>query len=142
MTAWLLNPTCTSARIIRSRELELFTPYKAIDELWEHRAEWSKKRPNVRLAEFTGAVGYYIRIVHVNQDSKEMQTAARVMNKIDPDDAEFLATALIEQAEIWSRDKDFAKQDLVQVVATEDLVRRSSSHPGLWLAINSDKHWE
>lgn len=138
MTAWLLNPTCTSARIIRSGALELFTPYKAIDELWEHRAEWSRKQPAVRLAEFVDAIGYYISVVYVNQDSTEMRDAVRVMDKIDPDDAEFLAAALIEHAEIWSRDNDFTKQSLVPSVTTEDLVRRASTNAELWMAINTE----
>lgn len=138
MTAWLLNPEGASAKIIRSRELELFTPIKAIDELWEHRAEWSKKRVDARLSEFTSAIGFHIRVLRVNQNSKEMKTALQIMEKIDPDDSEFLAAALRVDAEIWSRDKHFTKQSKVGVVTTEELVKRAVDHPGLWLALHGE----
>ena len=136
MTAWLLNPTCTSAKIIRSGALRLSTPYKAIDELWEHRAEWTRKRPAVKLSEFVGAINYYVQVVYVDQGSREMRLATRVMAEIDPDDSEILAAALIKDAAIWTRDTDFQKQKLVNAVTTSDLVRMANELPELWLALH------
>ncbi len=41
---WLLKPDGLAGKIIKSSELELFTPNKAIDELWENSKDWIGKK--------------------------------------------------------------------------------------------------
>ncbi len=135
LVAWLLHPSGLAAKIIRSMELQLYSPYKAISELWEHRNEWVGKKPKVNLREFTEALGYYVTIVPVDRMSREMDVARSVMDPTDPDDSEFFALALLENADIWSYDKDFQRQSRIKVVTSEEISKRSHEWPSLWLAL-------
>ncbi len=48
-----------------------------------------------------------------------LKNAKRIMNKIDPKDTVFVATALIyPNTIIWSDDKDFDKQNKIKVIKT------------------------
>ncbi|MFH1590712.1 MAG: PIN domain-containing protein [archaeon] len=45
------------------------------------------------------------------------------MDRIDPDDAIFIATALATPgSSIWSDDKDFEKQDRIHILKTKDIL--------------------
>ena len=52
-----------------------------------------------------------------------MEEAAKIMDKIDPDDTKFIAAALATNSDIWSDDKHFEKQNKVKVWKTKDLIR-------------------
>ncbi len=135
LVAWLLHPSGLTSKIIGSMELQLYSPSKAVSELWEHRNEWAGKRPKVNLREFTEALGYYVTIVPVDRMSREMDVARSVMDPIDPDDSEFFALALLENADIWSYDNDFQRQSRIKVVTSEEILKRSHEWPSLWLAL-------
>ena len=94
LVSWLLDPNKLTGKIVRSLELELYTPYQSVSELWTHRDDWSKRRPGVDLPAFTDSIGHYVGVEMVERDSKEMSEARSVMGKIDPDDAEFVALAI------------------------------------------------
>lgn len=126
---WLLKPDGLAGRIIKSLELELFTPNKAIDELWENRVEWSGKKIDADLEEFISALGEYIVIVDPPYDSQAMRKARFVMEPIDPGDVEFLAVAMTEGAEIWSYDHHFKLQKLVRVVDNLDILKMTPENP-------------
>ncbi len=84
------------------------------------------------------AIQYYIRVVMVDPDSQEAKRARAIMNTIDPDDSEFLALALEINVPIWSHDKHFEKQNLVQVVKSRDILAKSREIPTLWIALKED----
>ena len=46
------------------------------------------------------------------------------MHDVDPDDALYLATALERDAAIWSDDRDYEHQELVDVVTTTEIFER------------------
>ena len=47
------------------------------------------------------------------------------MEKIDPTDTIFIAAALSKNAAIWSNDKDFQKQNKIDVFTTKDMIKRT-----------------
>ena len=132
IVAWLLKPNGLSGKIIRSLELELYTPYKAIGELWKNRPEWDKRNPNIDLARFIDQLRYYIHVQHVDQNSPHMVAAKNLMNSIDPNDADFVALALVLDAPIWSYDPHFERQSRVKVVRSDYILRNSPDIPTLW----------
>lgn len=138
LVSWLLNPNKLTGKIVRSLELELYTPYKAVSELWKHQSDWRRRKPSINLHEFLNAIQYYIRVVMVDLDSQEAKRARAIMNTIDPDDSEFLALALKINVPIWSHDKHFEKQNLVQVVKSRDILAKSREIPTLWMALKED----
>ncbi len=138
IVSWLLSPDKLTAKIVRSLELELFTPYKTISELWEHRLDWLRRRPTFDLQRFSDGIGHYITQVPVEQDTAEMKEAKSLMEKIDPDDSEFLALALKLNVPIWSHDKHFLEQKRVPVVTSRDILRQSQELPTLWEALKED----
>jgi predicted nucleic acid-binding protein len=70
IVSWLLDPNKLTGKIVRSLELELFTPYLAVSELWKHTEYWSRRRPSLELQQFTDAIGYCIRIIPTEQYCK------------------------------------------------------------------------
>lgn len=136
LVSWLLDPSKLTGRIVRSLELELFTPYKAVDELWKHQRDWSRRRPNIDLQRFMDSIAYYVKIEMVDQDSGEMKEASSMMERIDPDDSEFVALALKLNATIWSHDKHFLEQNRVEVFSSRNILRQSTELPSLWAALN------
>jgi predicted nucleic acid-binding protein len=137
----LLSPQGLASKIIRSMELELLTPYEALSELWEHRAEWSRKKTDVRLDEFTSVLGYYIRIVYPPYDREALIVANKVMERIDADDAPFVALALIEGAAVWTYDGHFEKQKVVPVATSTNILESSHELPTLYMALE-EEYWK
>ena len=57
-------------------------------------------------------------------DIKHREEAEHIMNSIDPEDAVFVALALSTNNNgIWSEDKHFEKQHIVEVWKTKDLMK-------------------
>jgi predicted nucleic acid-binding protein len=64
-----------------------------------------------------------IIIVVEDEYSNKMKDAEAIIGKIDPKDIPFIALALsIENDGIWTRDKDFTKQDVIKIYSTRDLI--------------------
>ena len=138
IVAWLLKPNGLSGRIVRSLELELYTPYKAVDELWSHKSEWSRKNPNIDLHKFVDQLQYYLRIQYLKRDSPYLIEAEKMMKQIDPDDAEFVALALELDAPIWSYDPHFRQQNKARVIGSDYIVRNSPDIPALWEVVKKE----
>jgi predicted nucleic acid-binding protein len=131
----MLNRNGLAGRIIGSLVLNLFTPYLAIDEIWKHREEWFRRKPALSLDDFIDTLTYYVKIVHIERDSKEFSQAYEQMKDIDPNDTEFLALALKLKVPIWSEDDHFKSQSLVKAFTSGDISRLSRQLPELWFAI-------
>jgi predicted nucleic acid-binding protein len=137
LVQWLLNPAGLTGSIIRSLELQLFTPYQAIGELWEHKRDWSRKNPIVNLSDFTSAMEYYVQIVYPPFDPNAMKAAKSIMDPRDPGDTEFLALAIAKRADIWSQDAHFDNILGTKRVVNKDILNRSHEIPTLWEALRS-----
>ena len=143
LVSWLLDPSKLTGKIVKSLELELATPYEGVDELWEHKAEWTKRRPDFDLQAFADQVGYYVRTAVPKEYAHKMVEAKSIMDPIDPEDAEFLALAMAHDLPIWSHDPHFKKQSKVPVVTSADILRRSVDLPPLWEALQEEYFkWE
>ncbi len=138
IVAWLLKPDGLSGKIIRSLELELCTPHKAIEELWKNRSEWSKKNPRIELTRFIDELEYYVDVRPVDFSSSYALEAKRVMGGIDLEDSEFLALAIMLDTPIWSYDPHFAKQNRVKVVTSDYILRSSHEVPALWEILKAE----
>jgi len=136
LVSFMLNPHGLAGRIIRSLVLDLYAPYVAIDEIWKHKDEWFKKRPNLSLADFTDTISSYIKVVPIDRNGPEYTTAYKQMKDIDPNDTEFIALALQINSPVWSEDEHFSRQTLVEVVTTQDIFNVSWQRPELWQALN------
>jgi predicted nucleic acid-binding protein len=136
LVSFMLNRNGLAGKIIRSLVLDLFTQYIAIDEIWKHKDDWFRRRPNLSLDDFTETLSWYIKIAYVDRNSNEFALAYERMKNIDLNDVEFLALALKLKIPIWSEDDDYKSQPLVKVFTSRDIARLSSQLPELWLAIN------
>ncbi len=138
IVAWLLKPDGLSGKIITSLELELYTPYKAVEELWKNRSEWSKKNPRIELSRFIDELQDYVDVRPVDFNSSYALEAKKVMGGIDSEDSEFVALAIMLDTPIWSYDPHFAKQNRVKVVTTDYILRSSHEVPALWEVLKEE----
>ena len=66
----------------------------------------------------------FIQLIPTEELMPYWEEAKQIMEKIDSEDAPFIAAALSqENAVIWSDDKHFDKQDRIIVLKTKDMVR-------------------
>ena len=138
LVSWLLNPDKLTGKIVRSLELELLTPYKTVNELWKHQRDWIRRRPNLKLEEFTDAIGYYVSLEMVDEGSGELKEAHAIMDAVDRDDVEFLALAIRVNAPIWSHDNHFREQTRVDTVTSREILRGSHELPSLWESLKDE----
>jgi predicted nucleic acid-binding protein len=138
LVSWLLDPNKLTGKIVRSLELELFTPYKTVSELSKHSYDWSRRRPGLDLEEFTDAIRSFVQIITLLPDSPEMREARTIMGPIDPDDSEFVALALITKAPIWTHDKHFERQRRIHIVDSRDILESSQELPALWETLKDE----
>ena len=138
LVSWLLSPNKLAGKIVRSLELQLYTPYMAVDELWRHRLEWSERRPDIKFPLFMDALRYYVKVIVADRSWEEYLEAEEAMAPIDPNDAEFLALALRLRIPIWSHDRHFREQSLAKVITSSDILRYSHELPTLWRALNEE----
>ena len=66
----------------------------------------------------------YEKMAVLNEEiiKKYRKEAGEVMDRIDPDDTQFIAAALATHSDIWSDDLHFQKQKKIKVLKTKDLV--------------------
>jgi predicted nucleic acid-binding protein len=133
-----MSPTGFTSAIFRSLELEFVTPYKSIDEIWEHETDWGRKRSHAEVSRFVDELDFYVHVMFVNRNSREYLTAESTMKSIDIEDAEFVALALQEHCPTWSRDGHFDKQSLVQNVDHKDIKNLVYSIPTFYMALDDD----
>lgn len=66
----------------------------------------------------------YEKMAVLNEEiiKKYGEEASEIMDKIDPDDAPFIAAALATNSDIWSDDFHFQRQKKIKIWKTKDLV--------------------
>lgn len=66
----------------------------------------------------------YDHMAVLNEDviKNYREEAGKIMDKIDPDDTQFLAAALATNSDIWSDDPHFQRQTRIRIRKTKDLV--------------------
>ncbi len=114
-----------SRKIIASDKLELITPEFAKDEIRKYQATILKKA-SISKAELNRLSSLFFKKIYVVDDSIfsiKSAEAKSIMDSIDPDDAPFIALALlIKNDGIWSDDPHFRKQPEIPIFTTKDIV--------------------
>ena len=113
-------------RLLVELEDDLLTPAYVHDEIGKYTEMVSEKSglPPTEVEELIEMLFKRIDVVSRPVVLESLQEAARIMRDTDPDDAVYLAAALERDAQLWSDDGDYEKQDVVPVATTGDIVER------------------
>ena len=112
-------------RVIANSDLEFCFPEPALQKIRKYKDYILEKSG---LSELEYLVILYtllrfIRIIPLEEIINNWNEAKKIMERIDPEDVVFIATALSqEDVFIWSDDKHFEKQDKVKIWKTKDLL--------------------
>lgn len=113
-----------SRRIILHFDGELITIAFSKEELRDHLDEILKKA-KISESELDMILEKLISKIVIIDDriiESHMEEAKELMEKTDPSDVPFIATALATSSPIWSDDKHFKKQDKILVITTKELI--------------------
>ena len=113
-------------RLLVELEDDLLTPAYVHDEIGKYTEMVSEKSglPPAEVEELIETLFKRIDVVSRPVVLESLQKAARIMRDTDPDDAVYLAAALERDAQLWSDDGDYEKQDVIPVATTGDIVER------------------
>ena len=124
IAALIKNGACR--RIILSNKFEFLTAEFTKKELSNHRREILDK---ARITEksLDELLAMFFKRIYVVDDlalKAKLDYAMKIMDKIDPDDAAFIALALfVDNDGIWSDDRHFKMQKVIRVFTTSDLLK-------------------
>ena len=112
-------------RILTHLDADLYTIDFSEQEIKKYKSEILQKAEisEIALDFLLGKLKDRLSNIDDNVVALKMEKAFGIMKEIDPKDSPFLAAALAINAEIWSDDKHFDKQNLVKVWKTKDLVK-------------------
>ena len=116
----------TTRRIIVQCNDILLSPEMMIDEIKKHIDMISAKSGLAHrdIETILNILLRYVKLISFNEIKNFIPKAKIMMEKIDPNDIVFVATALSKNAAIWSDDKDFQKQDKIEVFTTKKMIKR------------------
>ncbi len=113
--------------IIVSPTHKLFAPVQIITELKKDESRMCEYADLTaqKFESYFKAILEYIEIVPYEQYASYMERADKAMDCQHPEDAHYLACALAINADfIWTKDKDFTRQNLVPVKTTKTMLAR------------------
>ena len=117
----------TVRRIIVNFPSELFLPEVVFDEIGNRRRELLEKS-KLSEKEFEVVINKilkYVRIVPNKRLIKFRQEAEEIIKKIDEDDVPFVAASLaLGSCSIWSDDKHFRMQKVIEIYTTEEIIQK------------------
>lgn len=111
-------------RIIIAGNPDLFVPEYFFSELEKYRERIKEKsgQNGSDLNLLINLLFEQINIVPKTEFNHLLSRAEELIEDTDPDDVPFLALALHLDADIWSDDEDFQKQEEVEIWRTEELI--------------------
>ncbi len=115
----------TSRKIIFSINAELMTIDLSERELAKYKKEILEKA-GISEEIFENILNKLKEKLIIIDDSlilTKMDKAKEIMDKIDPNDSQFIAAALATNSDIWSDDNHFQKQEKVKIWKTEELLK-------------------
>jgi len=129
----LIKEDSITSKIIKSGIFEIYYPEDGMLELRKYRdliiskrkTEWQKKS-------FDYALNFLLESVTVVPSQlyeDKIRDAYVIMKGVDEKDTPFLALALKLQCPVWSNDKDFRKQNAVEVFTTSHIVETFFKKP-------------
>lgn len=112
-------------KIIITDNQNLHAPEYTFTELKNHQNEIKNKtkldKPDLQL--LLNIILEQINITPKPEFKNPLPQAEKIIGEIDPDDVPFLALALHLDADIWSDDKHFQKQEKVNAWKTSELIK-------------------
>ncbi len=115
-----------SRKIINHAEAELMSIDFANKEIEEHKEELIKKT-NLNEEQFNLVLSKIKEnIVNIKEELilSKIEEAKKIMDRIDKDDALFIAAALATNSDIWSDDTHFQKQNKIKIWGTSELSQK------------------
>ncbi|MBT4136203.1 PIN domain-containing protein [archaeon] len=110
--------------LIFNFKYNLLFPEFEFEEIFNHKKEILRKSKltdyefNILLLRLLKKV----KIIRTKRIIENREEAKKIIEKIDPNDVIFIATALTFNCPIWSDDKHFQKQNKVKVLTTKDII--------------------
>lgn len=104
---------------------EFITPVYSEVEIKKHKA-YILAKVNMQEEEFDRLrISLTKRLILLDEHQliPYWQDAMQIMDKIDPDDTVFIASALATNTDIWTDDKHFEKQKKVKIWKTAELLK-------------------
>ena len=113
--------------ILLSADILFVVPEWVHTEISKHRELIARKAgiDQAELDQFTEEIFQVVQTIPFSQYESYIDKGLNVIGDVDKDDAPFIALALSLDADgIWTNDKDFEKQDTVNVWKTKDLAEK------------------
>lgn len=115
----LSSPESVTEALVSQFPLDLYSPKFALDELEKHKEELENKTGR----EFETILKLLKSEIEFVDTSKFSNKIEKVSSKIsDKKDILYLALALKLNCPVWSNDKHFKEQSLVEVLTTSELI--------------------
>ncbi len=118
----LIKDSLTRSIILKSDNIFLFPEFE-FQEIYKYKEDIQKKSGYSEI-EFIKMISFLLKnmkIVTYEEICNHYDKAGEIMDKIDHDDAVFIATALAFNAIIWSDDTHFKKQNRIKSLTTEEM---------------------
>lgn len=116
----LINPQSFTSRLIENRELELFSPEYALDELSKHKEEIISKTKIPSFKEAVIRLKKIVTFIKIEDFSKNIPQVQHLIT--DEKDIIYLALAQHLNLPIWSNDTDLKEQSIVPVFTTSEII--------------------
>tara|TARA_Y100000034_G_scaffold130846_1_gene190318 strand:- start:3628 stop:4041 length:414 start_codon:yes stop_codon:yes gene_type:complete len=114
--------------ILTSQNYNFYAPKKIIEEIKRYEKEICNKI-DCSIEEFNinfKALMFFINIIEQTKYKEHIDRAKIEMKERDVEDADYIACALAVNADfIWTEDKDFLDQNLVNVKTTEQFIKEN-----------------
>lgn len=114
-------------KIILESGWSFYYPEISFHEIRKYKAMVLKKSgmSEEEYNQLLGLLLNYITLVPIERFLNNLKEANEILGKIDSDDVVFLAVAMsLSNSEIWSNDSHLQKQNKINVLKTEDIVKR------------------
>lgn len=112
----------TTRTLIKNKELDLYAPDFALDEIKKYESEIKRKAKLTKEAFNSIRVDLAMQItfIYLDEYKEFLQQAAGLIE--DANDIDFLALALQQECPLWSHDKGLKRQDKVKVLGTREVI--------------------
>ena len=113
-------------RIIVKSECKFYYPEIAFHEVRKYQNLVLEKSgmSEEEYAEILNLLLNHITLVPEEIFLKNINEAKKIIGEVDINDVVFLATAMsINNSKIWSDDKDFDKQNKIEILKTKDMIK-------------------
>ncbi len=123
----LIKESLTRNIILKSDNTFIFPDFE-FQEIYKHKEEIQKKSgySEIEFIKMTSFLLKNMKIMNYEEIRDYYDEACGIMDKIDHDDAIFIAIALAFDAIIWSDDAHFKMQNRVKSLTTEEMKNHSN----------------